>query len=327
MATLQNQNAYASWYDSFEGKKESKFMTWYHSYQGKKIVNIVYSAGASVVIIGALFKIMHFKGAGPVLMAGMITEAILFLIGVLEAPHEEFHWANVFPQLLEYGSPEERVIRSKEQLGMEVPVKEGDNKAEKAEKVNAPALSDKDMEALKNSISDLAKTAGQLSELGKVAEQTNHLSEKMAAAGDAAGEFAASASKLNARSGEMDEKFAAVIKDMDGVSAGTKECAKSVDAMGHKLGELNSVYEMQLAAVQAHADAVKGQSEAFKAQTEKVKAVSDKVAEMEKGMAQMQALAAETIKSQEAYEANAKKLAAQVADLNKIYGNMLTALN
>lgn len=41
----------------------------------------------------------------------------------------------------------------------------------------------------------------------------------------------------------------------------------------------------------------------------------------------MQALAAETIKSQEAYEANAKKLAAQVADLNKIYGNMLTALN
>lgn len=324
MATLQNQNAYASWYDSFEGKQEGKFMTWYHSYQGKKIVNIVYSAGASVVIVGALFKILHWPGASIVLMLGMFTEAFLFLIGVLEAPHEEFHWGNVFPQLIEYGSPDERVIRSKEQLGMEIPGKEGDDKAEK---VNAPALSDKDMEALKNSISDLAKTAGQLSELGKVAEQTNHLSEKMAAAGDAAGEFAASASKLNARSGEMDEKFAAVIKDMDGVSAGTKECAKSVDAMGHKLGELNSVYEMQLAAVQAHADAVKGQSEAFKAQTEKVKAVSDKVAEMEKGMAQMQALAAETIKSQEAYEANAKKLAAQVADLNKIYGNMLTALN
>lgn len=324
MATLQNQNAYASWYDSFEGKQEGKFMTWYHSYQGKKIVNIIYSAGASVVIVGALFKILHWPGASIVLMLGMFTEAFLFLIGVLEAPHEEFHWGNVFPQLIEYGSPDERVIRSKEQLGLEIPGKEGDDKAEK---VKTPALSEKDMEALKNSISDLAKTAGQLSELGKVAEQTNHLSEKMAAAGDAAGEFAASASKLNARSGEMDEKFAAVIKDMDGVSAGTKECAKSVDAMGHKLGELNSVYEMQLAAVQAHADAVKGQSEAFKVQTEKVKAVSDKVAEMEKGMEQMQALAAETIKSQEAYEANAKKLAAQVADLNKIYGNMLTALN
>ena len=38
MATVQNQNAYASWYESFEGKKESKFMTWYHSYKGKNVV-------------------------------------------------------------------------------------------------------------------------------------------------------------------------------------------------------------------------------------------------------------------------------------------------
>ena len=74
----------------------AKFFHWYESYQGKSIVNIVYSVGASVVIIGALFKILHWPGASQVLMVGMFTEAFLFLIGTLEHPHPEFHWENVF---------------------------------------------------------------------------------------------------------------------------------------------------------------------------------------------------------------------------------------
>ena len=64
----------------------ARFMHWYESYQGKKVTGIIYSAGASVVIIGALFKIMHFPGAGAVLMVGMITEALLFMIGCLDKP-------------------------------------------------------------------------------------------------------------------------------------------------------------------------------------------------------------------------------------------------
>ena len=85
----------------------AKFMHWYESYQGKNVVNIIYSAGASVVIIGALFKILHWPGASQVLMLGMFTEAFLFIIGALDHPHPEFHWDNVFPQLLEYGTKPE----------------------------------------------------------------------------------------------------------------------------------------------------------------------------------------------------------------------------
>ena len=81
-----------------------KFMLWYESYQGKRVVGVVYSVGASVVIIGALFKIMHWPGASAVLIAGMCTEAFLFVIGALDKPHPEFNWSNVFPQLLEYGT-------------------------------------------------------------------------------------------------------------------------------------------------------------------------------------------------------------------------------
>ena len=60
-----------------------RFMHWYESYDGKNKVNIIYSVCASVVIIGALFKILHWPGASTVLMIGMFTEAFLFLIGTL----------------------------------------------------------------------------------------------------------------------------------------------------------------------------------------------------------------------------------------------------
>ena len=79
--------------------KQSKFQDWYSSPSGQKYVGIFYSLGASVVIIGALFKILHWPGASQVLMVGMITEALLFAIGIFEKPHKTYHWENVFPIL------------------------------------------------------------------------------------------------------------------------------------------------------------------------------------------------------------------------------------
>ena len=82
-------------------KKEGfNFMRWYESYQGQRVIGIVYSAGAAVVILGALFKIQHYPGAGPMLNIGMGTEVLLFLIGILDRPHASFHWEEVFPQLV-----------------------------------------------------------------------------------------------------------------------------------------------------------------------------------------------------------------------------------
>ena len=69
----------------------ARFMEWYGSYQGKRVVGMVYSIGASVVIVGALAKIMHWRIAGPLITVGMLTEALLFMIGCFDKPHPEFH--------------------------------------------------------------------------------------------------------------------------------------------------------------------------------------------------------------------------------------------
>ena len=73
-------------------KEQSKFSIWYNSDAGKRTVGAVYSIGAAVVIVGALFKLMHWPMAGVLLTIGMFTEAILFTIGVFEKPHKEYEW-------------------------------------------------------------------------------------------------------------------------------------------------------------------------------------------------------------------------------------------
>lgn len=323
------------------GKKKgpwAKFMHWYESYKGKNVVNIVYSVGASVVIIGALFKILHWPGASTVLMIGMFTESFLFLIGTLDKPHPEFHWENVFPQLLEFGAKPELLEEKSHQAR---PTLLGAGVADGTTSVVAgapvvsprsavPSLSEGEMVALKDGITDLAKTAAQLSELGKVATSTSNLENKLVAAGEAADKFAsaqgslvnasaalgnsfaAASDRLNKSTEGLDTAYDAVRTEMQKVVDGTKGYQQSVEQVSAKVGALNSIYELQLNTIQA-------QVEAYKAQKASLDAVSANVESIH-------AAALEAQKNHEAYAAASAKLAKQVADLNNIYGNMLNAL-
>jgi gliding motility-associated protein GldL len=310
----------------------ARFFHWYESYQGKNVVNIVYSAGASVVIIGALFKILHWPGASQVLMVGMFTEAFLFLIGTLEHPHPEFHWENVFPQLLEYGTKPELLEEKSHQprptllgagvaggaavaatsLSANVP---GAAPAA-APSAKAPALKDEDFKALKDGIADLAKTASQLSELGKVADKGLKLGEKLDAAQVATEAYSSKmvsaadtyVTKLSAAGAATDsyaaatvnlaQRYSEVSADMQRVAEETKAYKQGVEQVGKSIASLNSVYELQLQAVNAQVEAQKSAAVAAK----------------------------ESADAQIAFANGTKQLAKQVTDLNAIYGNMLNAL-
>ena len=317
-----------------EGAKKmgawAKFMHWYESYQGKRIVGVVYSIGASVVIVGALFKIMHWPGASIVLVSGMITEAFLFVIGALDKPHPEFNWSNVFPQLLEFGTDpailEKKAAQARPTLlgagveGGEIPVigggaavtSTGVQTPTAVSAAHVPALSEKDLESLQNGIADLAKTATQLSELGKVATATTQLTTKMEAAGNAAEQFAASQNGLLSVSNQLSEAYKAAETHMQGAADTTKAFAANMQNVGAQLSTLNSIYELQINALKEQVDIVKAQNSTL--------------GEVSSHLQAMNAHATEAEKSQEAYAAGSKKLAAQVADLNAIYGNMLNAL-
>jgi len=65
----------------------------------KNFMSKLYGLGASVVIVGALFKIQHWALAGPMLTVGLLTEAVIFFFSAFEPLHEEIDWTLVYPEL------------------------------------------------------------------------------------------------------------------------------------------------------------------------------------------------------------------------------------
>lgn len=69
------------------------------SNKGKKIMNMVYGLGAAIVIVGALFKIMHWPFGDEMLIIGLLTEAIVFVVSAFEPVDKELDWSKVYPEL------------------------------------------------------------------------------------------------------------------------------------------------------------------------------------------------------------------------------------
>lgn len=307
-----------------ENKKKagfgSKFMNWYESYQGKRVVGVCYSLGAAIVIIGALGKIMHTSWANVMLPVGMGIEAFLFAIGCFDKPHPSFHWHEVFPQLLGHGTDPELLEELKSRprptlLGGGAPAPTTTTTATSTNNSSAdvPGLSATDMAALKTGIENMVKTASQITELSKVATASGELTEKLNAASKATDQFVAAGQVMAANSKNFGDVYASVATDMQRVAQGTQEYEAQVAAIAKQLSSLNAVYELQVKTVQAQVDNAKGSAQQLEMLNE--------------SMAKMNTVVGEALKSQEAYEVGAKKLANQVADLNKVYGNMLNALS
>ncbi|RZJ33316.1 MAG: gliding motility protein GldL [Flavobacterium sp.] len=65
----------------------------------KKTMNFAYGMGAAVVIIGALFKLMHWPGASAMLIIGLGTEAFIFGLSAFDPVDDELDWSLVYPEL------------------------------------------------------------------------------------------------------------------------------------------------------------------------------------------------------------------------------------
>lgn len=80
----------------------------------KNFMSKLYGWGAAVVILGALFKILHWDGADVMLMVGLGTEAVIFFISAFEKPSEEVDWTLVYPELAGMDDPDmDKMIPSK----------------------------------------------------------------------------------------------------------------------------------------------------------------------------------------------------------------------
>lgn len=196
---------------------------------GKKFKTFMarlYGWGASIVIVGALFKIQHWPLAGFFLTLGLSTEAIIFFFSAFEPPHEDVDWSLVYPEL----------------AGMHEPG-QGKDKKKKFDPV-AQQL-DKLMSDAKIGPELIQSLGTGLKSLG---ESTNKLSD-ITDAHVATGEYVKGVNAATKSVGDLTQSYQKAANAMAGLSTASDDVKMyndQVNSAGKNLAALNAIYELQL---------------------------------------------------------------------------------
>lgn len=256
--------------------------------KGKRFSGVAYGFGASVVIIGALFKIMHWPAAGLILSTGMFVEAFLFALSAIEKPHKEWNWSLVYPEL--EGGEEHSTDKKKK---------------EKVPQLDTATLVEGEMKKLSEGVKRLNETAGQLGSLTSAAAVSDSYVNNLSKASDAAGAFAASQKSLKDSSDSLVSSYQDIATSIGSASKGSKNFADQIEGINKNISTINSVFELQ-------AKSVNEQNEAMKT--------------LSAAVAKMEASLGGSAKEAEEYKQQVAILAKQMKSLNAVYGNMLNAM-
>ena len=97
-------------------KTKNRLEQFLQTNKGKRAIHFAYSFGAALVILGAMFKLLHFPFGNEMLFIGMITEVFVFILSAFDTPVRDYPWETVFP-VLDSKNPADRPHFDTEMLG------------------------------------------------------------------------------------------------------------------------------------------------------------------------------------------------------------------
>jgi gliding motility-associated protein GldL len=298
----------------------------------------LYGFGASVVIIGALFKIMHWQGAGIALTAGLVTEAIIFFFSAFEPLHEELDWTLVYPELAGMSDPDE-IDEYKEQAiaDRNVGLQKFDELFQQSQ-INA-----EDVRSLGKHLNTISATTETIGDITKSSLATKEYFDKMGVAAQnmdnvataygtntgalnesvntLAQSYKNTASLIDQKGKDIADKFAvssanltATYEAMSGevkqehsqISQSQKQFNSQLETLTRNLAELNTTYSEQ---VKGSKDHLQGTTGVYKGLNEMISNLKASVEETQK------------------YKSEIVKLSESLSELNNVYGNMLSAMS
>lgn len=309
----------------------------------KVLVGYVYGWGACAVIIGALFKIMHFPGAGYILTVGMLVEAFIFAVSSFEPVMEHYDWARVYPVLGKSHNEYEKQGNS----GV-VHTPAAGHSLQQSHGVGLDlGLDERDVNKLRNGISKIAETADDFARISvDVPEFTRHitnasasfeqLGEKTAEVGkalensvkgfsegcseinkilldsteDLTTQIKSNCEKLALNMGQSADDFGSMSKIMEEqmlrVKAQSENYTQQISSVNKNISALNALYELQI-------NETKDCLESFRG--------------MQGDMGEMLENVSLSLDSAKLFKQESQQLANNVASLNSVYGNMLSVVN
>lgn len=253
---------------------------------GFDFLTFVYGAGAAVVILGAMFKILHLPGGDLIIGTGLVVEAAIFFFTAFVLPDEEVHWERVYPELADPSA-----TRTFDNLQIGGP--------------KSPTLPKGTAEAFEGLTKDMVDRLGK--SMGSLSDNVSKMTS-FADASVATSEYASNIKSAAGRIQDLNKSYEVTVnamQDMANASTDAKAYHAQVQTITKNLGALNAVYEMELQDTSKH-----------------LKAMNAFYGSLSSAMENM----AEASKDTQQFKNELSGLTANLTSLNKVYGNMLTAM-
>lgn len=232
-------------------------MTWEG---GQRLFNFAYSIGAAIVILGALFKILHLSGGNTLLCIGMGTEVLMFILTAFDRPPKEYHWENVFPELDGHETEREATVGGRTNT-MNTP--SAGNQATVLGSVNGSVgipssvdLSEEDRLSLSESIHRMSAAAEQLSKMAELTTATQEYLSQMSAISAQMDQLRQTTEALNSVSAVLLESYRAVTENSASITENSRGYIERMGDLNRNLGGLNTIYEIQLKSVSTQLDSI-----------------------------------------------------------------------
>ena len=309
----------------------------------KVLMGYTYGWGASLVLIGALFKLQHWNHSGIMLTIGLLTEAFIFFLSAFEPPLEQPDWAKVYPELQE----DYELIEPLEDAQSSI-------KSSFDAMLGSTNITPELLAKIGKSLVDLSNTASGISDISTATLATdiyiknlNSASESMMAFSEmntqanntihnSIGELANTYSNTAHKISETGENMLAKLNES------SVKFTRQIDESGNKLSEsysrfsgamdkgfkdfevTSSSYGENLNKLNKNLESLNSSYEKqLKGTTEQIHASSKFFDELN----QMNQIIASSAQEMKKYKENAEKLNSHLDALNSVYGNMLGAMN
>lgn len=262
-----------------------------HGKKWKSFMAKLYGFGAAIVIIGAMFKIQHWPGAGPMLVVGLSVEAIIFFFSAFEKPHEDPDWSLVYPELA--GLPGEG---GHGKGGSGGGGHHGLSATQELDKMLEDAkIGPELIESLGSGLRSLGENVQKLGVVTEAAVATETYVSNVKKASETVGGLSEAYIKASASLGAM------VVDSGEGISFGDE-----MKKLGENLTQLNTQYALQLLGTKQFLDAS---------------------SQLYGGMGELMGTLNESVDDARKYKQEVAQLAHNISSLNTVYGNMLSAMN
>jgi gliding motility-associated protein GldL len=209
----------------------------FESKKFKIIMSYIYGWGASIVIIGALFKIMHWPGANAMLIAGLGTEALIFFVSVFEPIHAEYDWSLVYPEL----------------AGMEPTEKKPKNTgtiSQQLDKMLAEAKVGPELiGSLGSGLQSLSDNVKEMASIGNATVATNEYTANIGKASKAIESISSSSNEISNSMASFAGGLTNMVNNLSATANDSAEFKDNLGKLNKNLGSLNSVYGNMLSAM------------------------------------------------------------------------------